>query len=140
MNTMQRAVGMGFVHAGEVTEGSNRPSGFNWQRVADSVATFGTSFLTQWGNRGVARAGINPFSLQQSGGNNTPNNTASAAQAEYEAELRRRREEELASGSISSKGIKVGDTTITWPVIAIFGAGVYLLQSQGFSRKSGGRY
>ena len=64
-----------------------------------------------------------------------PAASVTAAQLEAERLRLEREREELASGSISGKGIKIGDTVITWPTIALAGVGLYLIQHRGFTRR-----
>jgi hypothetical protein len=43
--------------------------------------------------------------------------------------------DELASAGATSGGIRIGNTTISWPMIAIAVLAFYLLQSRGFTRR-----
>ncbi len=57
-------------------------------------------------------------------------------QAQIEALLRERGGgDELGSGSISSRGIRLGDTWISWGTIIIGGVVFMLIQSKPFGRK-----
>jgi hypothetical protein len=89
---------------------------------------FGNTFLSAKYAKDAARfTGGGNFQLQTTGATND-------AQALLVAE-QYRRAQELASASITADGLLIGGTRITWPTIAIVGVGVYLLQSQGFSRR-----
>jgi hypothetical protein len=99
-------------------------SGFDWGNFTGSLlSAIGGAFnRLPAGQQGVP---------QQQGGNTL---TVAEQIALIEAQ-RRAREDEIGSGSITSKGVKIGDTTISWPVLAGGALIVYLIQSPGFSRR-----
>lgn len=42
----------------------------------------------------------------------------------------------LASAGVTGAGIQIGGMTISWPMLAIVGVGIYLLQRPGFEKRS----
>ena len=134
MNTVQmirQAQGLGFVPIGGGNIfGGNGGRGFDWSRLIDPISNFGNKFLEVKYAKDAAK-----YTGGNSGGAGAyPNNTLTAAQL-AEIERARRDADDYASGSISEKGIKIGNTTISWPVLALGAVGIYLVQSPGFSRR-----
>jgi hypothetical protein len=138
MSIYQRAVGMGFydpvAEGGYPAGAAGNSSGGSsvWSQIPGLIAGFGNQFLQQWGNRGVAAAGVNPYasSLQTTGG---------LTQAQY-AEQERLRALSNNSGGVGfgfdSQGLRLSDGShIGWTTIAVVVGGFYLVQSPGFTKR-----
>ncbi len=87
-----------------------------WANVIGSIAT--TAFQA---------FGRNPVYQQQQQATYTPQQIAAMQQAQGQGQ-------QLIGGGVTSQGLQIGGTSISWPIIALAAAGIYLMQRQPYRR------
>jgi hypothetical protein len=119
MDTMQRAA---------MQAASQGMAGFNLDlnAIIGRGFDFGNNFLSAKYAKDAAKFGAGAFTLQQQQPQQQQQQNFVPPPPDPSA---------LATGAITSDGIKFGDTRISWPTIALAAVGVYLVQSPGFSKR-----
>lgn len=126
MRQQRQAAGMGGF--------TSRPAGMgeiDWNGLFNQGFDFGRAFLEQWGARGVARAGHNPYFAPTSGF--TPTGARELTPAEA-ADLERRQREDSLTGGVFKK---IADNIGVSPdmLMILLALGVVLFAMPGIQRR-----
>ena len=107
--------------------------GFQWSSLIAPIANFGQTFLQTKYGKDAAKFGAGPYAQQQAtqpAGSLTPDQILALVAA------KKAEEEDAGAGfKFTSDGLKIGGSTITWPVLCLGVAAIYLIQSPSFSRR-----
>lgn len=108
--------------------------GFDWNTFANSALGAGTNILGSWfQSRAVQSAGWPQGAGYQQPGGYTPEQIAAIQAAQLAAA--RGAAYDYGSVGVTGAGVRIGNTTIGWPVIAGGALIIYLVQRPGFTRR-----
>lgn len=111
---------------------SRSSGGFDWSRLIEPISNFGQTFLQSKYAKDAAKFGAGAYVQQQQGQGMTPEEVAALVRAQQEAAAK-------ADSSIgikfTDKGLQLGSSTLTWPVMGLGLAAFFLIQHSGFQKR-----
>jgi hypothetical protein len=110
------------------TVGNSNSGTSIWDRLTPIIG----AGLTVLNNYVVTRPGANPVAVAQLSNGQQYQQQLTQAQLQ---QLAAQQQGTFASAGADSSGLQIGGMTISWPMLAVVGVGIYLLQRPGYTRR-----